>query len=98
MDSPMSNEQREGLPEKCAECPLQINAANEAQLLYQAGNYIQALDWENIAKLALAECTAGTPIISQHKKYIVFGRLITKTECATNRAHGIREQYYSSET
>jgi hypothetical protein len=98
MDSPISHEQREGWPEKCAECPLQINAANEAQLLYEAGNYIQALDWENIAKLALAECTAGNPTISHHKKFIVFGRLITTTECATNRAHGIREHYYTSET
>lgn len=98
MDSPSSNEQRVVWPDKCAECPLQINAANEAQLLYHAGNYIQALDWENIAKLALAECTAGAPIVSQHKKFIVFGSLFTKTECATNRAHGIREQFYTSDT
>lgn len=70
----------------CETCPLQINAAENITLLRARGDS-GVVVWQQEATSALENCEAGEPVITRHRRFKFFGRVITKLECATEAPH-----------
>ena len=75
----------------CETCPLQINAAENIALLHALDDD-GYLVWQLEATKARDACETGHPIVTQHRRFKFFGRIITKHECATEAPH-----HFSSE-